>query len=128
MNNCTFVGRLGSDAQIKELDGGKKVLSFSLAVDDGKDRPPIWLDCNRWSEKNAIVEYLKKGTQIAVSGNVGLRTWVGDKGSGATITLRVLDIKLLSSKPANEQTTGNGTSEGQQSAAAIQEPIDDLPF
>lgn len=127
MNNCTFVGRLGKDAEIKELDGGKKVLNFSIAVDDGKDRPAIWISCAKWSEKTGIAPFLTKGTQVAVSGSVGLRKWESDKGHGAELTLRVLDIRLLGSKPGNEQTTGDGTSESQQSAA-IQEPIDDLPF
>lgn len=111
MNNCTFIGRLGKDAELKELDGGKKVLNFSIAVDDGKDKPPIWIDCARWSEKTGILPYLKKGTQVAVSGNIGLRKWE----NGASITLRVADVKLL----------GGGQSE--QPNAAV-EPIESLPF
>lgn len=132
MNNCTFVGRLGKDAEIKELEGGKKVLNFSIAVDDGKDRPAIWISCAKWSEKTAVAQYLTKGTQVAVSGTINLRKWESQNGMGAELTLRVNDIRLIGGKPANEQSTGNSANESQQSAA-IQEPtIDelsqDLPF
>lgn len=110
MNNATFVGRLGKDAELKTLDSGKKVINFSLAVDDGKDRPPVWIDCAKWSEKTGVLPYLKKGTQVAVSGNVGLRKWE----TGATITLRVLDLSLI----------GSVTEAGQKEPKAKE----DLPF
>lgn len=122
MNNCTFVGRLGADAQIKDLEGGKKVLSFSIAVDDGKDRPPVWLDCSRWSEKNAVAEYMKKGTQVAVSGNVGIRKWE----TGATLTLRVTDIRLLGG--SKEEYSAQPTASNPIHQPAPIEPIDDLSF
>lgn len=98
MNQCTFIGNLGKDAELKELDGGKKVMNFSIAIPDGKDKT-IWLDCAKWSEKTAILPYLLKGTKVAVTGNVGLRKWEG----GAALTLRVIDIELLGSKPAPAQ-------------------------
>lgn len=123
MNQCTFIGNLGKDAELKELDGGKKVMNFSIAVPDGKDKT-LWIDCAKWSEKTAILPYLLKGTKVAVTGNVGLRKWEG----GAALTLRVNEVELLGSKPA-AANTGNGTSEQTQvTPIDITEPIDDLPF
>ena len=113
MNNATFIGNLGKDAELKELDGGKKVINFSLAVPDGKDKT-IWVDCSKWSEKTAVLPYLLKGTKVAVTGNVGLRKW---EPNGATLTLRVIDLELLGTKP---QTNPN--------ASDIAEPEEKLPF
>lgn len=93
MNNATFIGNLGKDAELKELEGGKKVINFSIAVQDGKDNT-IWVDCAKWSEKTGVLPYLKKGTKVAVTGNVGIRKWEG----GAALTLRVLDLELLGQK------------------------------
>lgn len=120
MNNAIFIGRLGKPAELKTLEGGKQVINFSIAVDDGKDRPPIWIDCARWSEKAGILPYLLKGTQVAVSGTIGLRKWDG----GAAITLRVDKIELLGSKP---EGTGTERVAASPTASDISEP-ESLPF
>lgn len=105
MNHGLFIGNLGKDAELKELDGGKKVINFSIAVPDGKDRPPIWIDCAKWSEKTGILPYLLRGVKVAVSGNVGIRKWEG----GATLTLRVMDLELLGGKPQAASNDENAT-------------------
>lgn len=91
-----IIGRLGKDAEIRDA-GGKKVLSFSVAVEDGygDNKKTLWVDCSKWGEKTAIAEYLTKGTQVWVAGDPGIRTWE----NGAGITLRVADIQLIGSKP-----------------------------
>lgn len=126
MNNCNFIGNLGKDAELKELEGGKKVINFDIAVADGKDRPPLWVSCAKWSEKTGVLPYLKKGTKVGVSGTVGIRKWEG----GATITLRVLDLELLDSKkdehPGVDAASYNQSNKEPHTLGA--EPPDDLPF
>jgi single-strand DNA-binding protein len=95
MNNATLIGRIVRDAELKELDGGRKVINFSMAVDDGKDKPAIFFDCAKWSEKTGVLPYLKKGVQVAVTGNVGIRKWDTAQSHGAALTLRVIDLQLL---------------------------------
>lgn len=131
MNNCTFIGNVGKDAELKTFDSGKQVINFSIAVSEGKGehKKTTWIECAKFGEKTGILPYLKKGTQVAVTGNISLRTWDG----GAAIALRVAEVQLIGGKPANEQSTGNNQSE--QPAATpgahtlpMNEPIDDLPF
>lgn len=127
MNNLTIVGRLGKDAELKTLDSGKQVINFSVAVDDGKDRPPVWFDCAKWSEKTAVLPYLKKGTQVAISGSVGLRKW----DTGATLTLRVLDLKLLGggeAKAAQPATDENAAFNTMMDGKPSITPGDESPF
>ena len=102
MNNATFIGNLGKDAELKELDGGKKVINFSIAVQDGKENT-LWVDCAKWSEKTGVLPYLLKGTKVAVTGNVGIRKWEG----GATLTLRVIDLELIGGKPVAAPAENN---------------------
>lgn len=112
MNNATFTGRLGKNAELKTLPDGKKVINFSIAVDRGKDKQPLWVDCARWSDKTAVLPYLTKGTMVGVSGPIDLRTW----DNGAAITIRVNDLELLG---------------GKQEAAVVENTIpqsDNLPF
>lgn len=120
MNNATFIGNLGKDAELKELDGGKKVINFSIAVPDGKDKT-LWIDCAKWSEKTAVLPYLLKGTKVAVTGNVGIRKWEG----GATLTLRVIDLELLGGK-IDAAKPVPATEDG--GVTMPDEPKDDLPF
>jgi single-strand DNA-binding protein len=124
MNNCTFIGNLGKDAEVKEV-GGSKVINFSIAVKEGygDKATTLWVDCAKWGEKTGIADYLKKGTKVAVSGSVSIRKW----DTGATITLRVLEIELLGSRDVQEPTQ---PSQPSQSAPAASQPMvqDDLPF
>lgn len=131
MNQCILVGRLGADAELKELEDGKKVINFNLAVDDGKDRPAIWFQAAKWSEKTGVLPYLKKGVQVAVSGPVGIRKWDG----GATLTIRVNDLKLLGSvepvtnesAPAAAPATAS-KSKAKAKGLGVEYEDDSLPF
>lgn len=101
-----LVGRLGKDAEVKNLQGGS-VINFSTAVDIGygEKKETLWVDCAKWGEKTGIAQYLKKGTKVAITGEPGLRKWEG----GATMTLRVSNIELLGDKPqqsSQQEPTG----------------------
>lgn len=83
MNSCTFVGRLGRDSELKNTDKGE-VLSFSLASDTGfKDnKKTLWLDCSLWGKRaTALSEYLKKGTEMTVVGQLSERSYTDKEGS-----------------------------------------------
>lgn len=115
---ATIVGRLGKDAEVKQLQGGT-VINFSVAVDTGygDKKETLWIDCAKWGEKTGVAAYLKKGQQVALTGEPGLRKWDG----GATITLRVATLELIGSKQQSEY------QEAQPGAADV--PDDgDLPF
>lgn len=105
----TFLtGRLGKDAVINTLEGGKKVMNYSVAVDQGygDNKSTLWVDCAQWSEKTGVAEYLKKGTMVAVIGEPSLRMYPKQDGTtGASFALRVDKVELLGSKP--EPATAN---------------------
>lgn len=121
MNTLIITGRLGKDAEVKTLDSGKKVMNYSVAVTDkyGDKENTIWFDCAQWSEKTAVAEYLKKGTQVCVQGKVDIRKWDG----GATLTIRVDKVELMGGK---KESSANTTVQPLETGHT--EPIDDLPF
>lgn len=92
MNNLIIIGRLGKDAEVKTVSG-KNVINFSVAIDTGfgDRKETLWIDCAKWGEKTGVAQYLLKGTQVALTGEVGLRKW----DSGAAITLRVSSLELV---------------------------------
>lgn len=102
MNNATFAGRLGRDAETRHTQGGNAVTNFSLAVDEyaGQgERRTLWIDCSMWGERGEkLAEYLAKGTPVAVSGQVGVRTYESQGETRAVVTLNVREVTLLGSR------------------------------
>lgn len=101
-------GRLGKDAEVKTLTGGT-VINFSVAteVGYGDKKETIWVDCAKWGEKTGVAEYLKKGQQVVITGEGGLRKWEG----GAAMTLRVATLELVGgSKQGSSETAAAPTS------------------
>lgn len=132
MIKLTAIGHLGKDAILNNVNG-KNVINFNVAHTEKykdaqgnqKDKT-IWIDCSYWTEKTGIAPYLKKGIQVYVEGQPEVRSYAAKDGTtGATLSLRVGIVQLLSS----------GSQSQQQDNAAPQAPIgssiadvDSLPF
>ena len=99
MNNATFAGRIGRDAEVRHTGGGKPVAGFSLAVDEyaGQgEKKTLWIDCSLWGDRaEKLAQYLAKGTPVAVSGQVGIRVYESNGQTKSTLTLRVAELTLL---------------------------------
>jgi single-strand DNA-binding protein len=83
----------------------------------------------------AIAPYLKKGQLVYVEGSPEVRTFTRNDGSsGASLTLRVLNVQLLGSARGGESQEGQGFAQrGQLDAPKVESPEvssveDDLPF
>jgi single-strand DNA-binding protein len=82
-NKVQLIGNLGQDPETKTLDGGKKLVKFSLATDesykdaDGKKVEVItWHNIIAWNGLAEIAgTYLKKGRQVAIEGKISYRTY-----------------------------------------------------
>ena len=51
MQIVMLAGNVGKDATIRSLPNGDKVLSFSVAVDNGKDKESTWYDCSLFGKR-----------------------------------------------------------------------------
>jgi single-stranded DNA-binding protein len=98
MITLKFTGHVGRDAEIKEVNG-KQVLTFSVACKQGKDEPVIWVNCDYWTGTK-VGQFIKKGTQIAVTGQLKEREHEGKKYQSCN----VLQIELLSSRQEQKRT------------------------
>ena len=97
MNSCSFIGRVGRDAEVRYTQSGKTVMGWSLAVDSGygDKKTTIWLDCSLWGERGGkLAEYVKKGSQLGVVGELGTREHDGK----TYLTLNVHDVTLIGGK------------------------------
>jgi len=91
LNKVQLIGRLGADPEIKQMVNGKSVARLSLATSQS------WKDKNTGEKKektewhrvvvfneglvNVIQQYLKKGAQVYVEGQLTTRKWK-DEQSG----------------------------------------------
>lgn len=125
----TITGRTTKDAVVAELKDGRKVVNFSIAVNDsfkpkGGERVKVttYYDCAYWlSEK--IAEYLKKGTLLEVTGRIEPRVYTGADGTPrAALNCHVSNIKILA-WPKEVELIGGATGVSPSEGAD-----DDLPF
>ena len=107
MNNFIFTGNLGKDAEVKYLSSGTAVCEFSVAVKSGygDKEKTNWVRCAMFGKKaeGQLPQYLLKGTQVAVSGELELQEWEGEKGKGAALSVSVQNIDLIGGKQDNQQ-------------------------
>ena len=135
MNQVILTGRLTLDAELRRTQNGKSVVSFTLAVSQGKDKPSDFINCVAW-EKTAelISQYVKKGHMLGVIGKVSTRSYEDKDGKKVYVTeILVREIEFLESKPKQaKQEQPRYESPHDNYAGEPEKPLDissdDLPF
>lgn len=116
MNVWTFTGRLGADAELRTTQGGEKVLGFRVANDVGfGDRKTTqWVECSLWGRRGeAIAQYMTKGKQVAVSGELTMREFEKRDGTrGAGLSVRVNEVDFMGGREGGEGGGGGGYGGG----------------
>lgn len=126
MNVFSFTGNLGRDCRTGSA-GNTAVCNFAVAVKSGygDNEQTIWIDCALWGQRaeGRLPEFLKKGQQVAVSGELGTREHEGK----TYLTCRVNDVSLVGGKPEQQAAPQQQSAPVQQAAA--QDDLDgDIPF
>jgi single-strand DNA-binding protein len=139
MNKVFVIGRLTRDPEIRTTSTGKKVASFSIAVNEGKDpngqERVQFFDLSAWDKLAEIIElYVKKGTKVAVIGSLQNRQWDkpdGTKGRATEITCKELEILSSKSESMGDSPTpavpAPGRSASRESNKLAGDTEDDLP-
>lgn len=128
MKSIVIAGRLGKDAELRRTGGGDPVLSFPVAVDDGygQNKSTMWFDCSVWGKRGeALGEHLRKGTAVAVSGDLSRREHDGK----TYLAVRVNDVTLQGGGERQEKQTQQRTSyDDQDDRSNTRELDDEIPF
>ena len=146
LNSVQLIGNLGQDPEVKYMQSGDAVASFSLATSETwKDKAsgePVekteWHRCVAWRKMAEIIgQYAKKGQKLYVEGKLLSRKYTDKDGAERQITeIQVNDVILLSAKGEGcDQASRSGKSPqyGGGKSAANQghgdwNPDEDLPF
>ena len=108
MLKTEFVGHIGADAEIKDFNG-KRFISFNVAASERfKDAQgqtvtrTTWVSCLKPGD-GAVVNYLKKGTQVFCRGNLTAKPYTGKNGVEAGLNCTVTELELLGSRQDAQQ-------------------------
>ena len=142
MIKLQVIGNLGKDCTTNNVNG-RTVMNFNVAhterfkdAQGNQQERTTWVECAYWSDRTAVAPYLKKGTQVYVEGTPEVRTYAKNDGTtAASLTLRVMNVQLLGSRPENSgggyQSGGYNNSGSQpmsQGDGVGADATDDLPF
>jgi single-strand DNA-binding protein len=148
VNKVILLGHLGSDPEVKYLEGDKVVANLSLATSEAyQDRngnrveQTEWHDLELWDQQAKIAEkYLKKGSQIYVEGKIKSDKWTDEQGQNRKkMKIRVLSFTMVGGKPEGIATNTPAPTTGMASTpsssavpsapmVSLDEGDDDLPF
>ena len=132
INKVILVGNLGQDPEVKYMPSGGAVTNISIATTDSwkdkatgeKKENTEWhrvVFFNRLAE--IVGEYLRKGSQVYIEGNLRTRKWQDQNGQDRYTTeiiaeqMQMLDSKSGGTSSFNDDQTGaSNYSAPQQSA------------
>ena len=141
-NKVILIGNVGKDPEVRHLETGAAVASFTLATTERyKNRNGELQDQTEWHNivcwrnlAELSEKYIRKGAQIFVEGKIRTRSWADQTGAKRYTTEIVADnIRLLDRKGA---VTGTPADMPVQAApvsqpaftAPVEDASDDLPF
>ena len=135
LNKVLLIGRLGADPEIKQMINGKSVARISLATSQS------WKDKNTGEKKektewhrivvfneglvNVVQQYLKKGAQVYIEGQLSTRKWKDEKSGQDKYSTEVVIQGYNSSLTMLGGGGGRGSSANDRSSQQISKNLDD---
>ena len=145
LNKVILIGRLGADPQVKQMVNGKSVANLSLATSQSwkdkstgeKKEKPEWHRIVVFNEGlvNVIQQYLKKGAQIYVEGQLSTRKWKDEQSGSDKYTTEVVlqgynsSLVMLGSGNPNSIPSQASKETAENGSQVVQNDLDDdIPF
>jgi single-strand DNA-binding protein len=135
-NVFSFTGTVGRDAEVRVTPSGQSVLNITVAnnIGFGDRQQTLWIRVALWGKRaeGSLQNYLKKGQQVFISGELTQREYQANDGSTKTsLELNANIVDLLGKR--NEQGQQSQQPVSQQAPQASNNPsslddFDDVPF
>ena len=147
LNKVLLIGRLGADPEIKQMVNGKSVARLSLATSQS------WKDKNTGEKKektewhrivvfneglvNVVQQYLKKGAQIYIEGQLSTRKWKDEKTGQDKYSTEILlqgynsTLTMLGGSNSNNLTSSSSNKNNdfdQTNQQSSNDLDDEIPF
>jgi single-strand DNA-binding protein len=115
VNHVVLVGRLTRDAELKYSSGGAAICRFSLAINRRKKSGEEWVEEANFFDivlfgksGESINQYLVKGKQIAVEGELHQNRWEQDGQSRSKVEIYANNVQLLGGGGGGGGSYGGG--------------------
>jgi single-strand DNA-binding protein len=133
-----LIGNVGKDPELKSLETGNKVVTFSMATSEvykdkhgEKQEKTEWHNIVMWGNRAEILDkYVKKGSKLYVEGKITTRKWKDKEGNDRYSTEVVaMDFRFLQTGDIVKKNNPNdGQSKPSKSHSQPMPQDDDLPF
>ena len=139
-NHVIIIGRLTRDIELKYTSGGMVIGNFSIAVNRRTKKGEQWVEEASFFDvslfgKSAegLAQYLTKGKQIAVEGELRQDRWQQDGQPRSKVYISAINVQLLGGNDAKgqqrQQTMNQARSEyNQDSFSDADNFVSEIPF
>ena len=142
VNKVILIGNLGRDPEVRKLENGATLASFSIATSESytdkqsgkKIENTEWHDVVLWRGLAEVAEkFLKKGTKIYVEGRLKKTSWQ-DREGNTRYSVEIIgdEMTILSRPEAQDKPKAPYTVENKTENSKIDDlgtdPNDSLPF
>lgn len=147
INTVVLVGRLVRDAELRVTAGGLAICKFSLAINRRRKQGDAWVDEANFfdivlmgRQGEAIQQYLTKGKQVGIQGELRQNRWQDDAGNNRSkVEIFATNVQLLGggggagggrsgSNYDNGGSSGGGYSDYAGPSGGSSGFDDDVPF
>lgn len=132
MNKLTIIGNLTRDPELRTLNSGVSVCTFTVAVNrrrKAEGQPEAdFFRVSAWRQLGeSCAKYLSKGRKVAVVGAVSVQTYQANDGTTrASLEVMADDVEFLSSR--NEADVSDGNAAAMEALGAEVVSDADMPF
>ena len=132
MNKLTIIGNLTRDPELRTLNSGVSVCTFTVAVNrrrKAEGQPEAdFFRVSAWRQLGeSCAKYLSKGRKVAVVGAVSVQTYQANDGTTrASLEVTADDVEFLSSR--NEADVSDGNAAAMEALGAEVVSDADMPF
>lgn len=125
MNVFCFAGNVTKDIDIKNTTGGKKVASFSVAINEGKEKT-TFINCVAWEKTAELLEqYVQKGDRLSGTGRIDVRSY--DKDGEKRYVTEVI-VSQFDFPPKRSDAQPTKQSMAAVHGGAVDDLEDSIPF
>ncbi len=138
VNLVILMGNVGKDPELRQTKSGKDVTSFSLATSKKikEEEVTTWHRIVAWNKTAKVcAEYLSKGSQVHITGEIGNREWEdndGNKRQTTEITAHNVTFLGRGAQGASQGSSSSGgspaSSGGESSGGGEDFEDEDVPF
>jgi single-strand DNA-binding protein len=132
LNQCSFIGRLGKDVELRVTPAGESIANFSIACDwkTKKSEGVEWVNISAFGKLAELCgQYIGKGSQVFVKGRLQTDKYEDKSGVTKYSTKIAADtIQFLGKAKETGNVVPMKTEKSDPYKSAFDDMPDDLPF